>query len=515
MSSTEVSHCACCPSRTWEPLASSVPHLLHTNTTPSDRESLYIHDTISLARSRIAKLDDDLKAITRRFRRKRNETEQFVKMHQRLLSLERRIPKEILSTIFVRCLPDRWPDDFTGLLSKPIPILLSQVCSLWRSVAISTPELWSSIQVDISRDDSESRIEWFRTWLSRNGSAPVRLRLRIGPNIDPLYSHPLIPILSSQSDRWQHLQLIAPWASINSLVVVRNRLSSLKSLFILSITGVNGIPDVETLSTFSVAPQLRNVEIGGTLAELIVLPWNQLESCRFGDVSSAVAFNILVQSLSLVECTMRLMYPFPPRPVHTLSKLRTLVVGIDQANAGILDCLTLPSLCTLTVQVHGLIGQQLSLESHLVPLVRRSLCNISHLSITGRHIDLRSTALIRCLEAMPSLIDLVLRYKGCVSNNLLNQLTYRGPDEPFLAPRLETIGFDLFHSAFDNKILVNMFESRCNAESSQNSSIGRLSKVKFCSIGFQLDAVTRTYLEHLEESGIRVSITGEKEFLDT
>ena len=56
----------------------------------------------------------------------------------------RRVPVDILSMVFLECLPDR---DNTQLVpsARTAPLLVSAICSDWREIAISTPHLWNSI----------------------------------------------------------------------------------------------------------------------------------------------------------------------------------------------------------------------------------------------------------------------------------------------------------------------------------------------------------------------------------
>ncbi|KAJ7860505.1 hypothetical protein B0H13DRAFT_1550229, partial [Mycena leptocephala] len=51
-----------------------------------------------------------------------------------------RLPLEISSNIFVRCLPDR----LDRCVASPdvAPMLLLDVCRSWRKIALSTPSLW-------------------------------------------------------------------------------------------------------------------------------------------------------------------------------------------------------------------------------------------------------------------------------------------------------------------------------------------------------------------------------------
>ncbi|KAJ7659282.1 hypothetical protein DFH06DRAFT_989651, partial [Mycena polygramma] len=53
------------------------------------------------------------------------------------------LPAEIAAHIFTLSLPKdrRTPSQFTS------PLLLTQICHSWREIAVTTPNLWQSIQI--------------------------------------------------------------------------------------------------------------------------------------------------------------------------------------------------------------------------------------------------------------------------------------------------------------------------------------------------------------------------------
>ncbi|TFK33371.1 hypothetical protein BDQ12DRAFT_615352, partial [Crucibulum laeve] len=56
-----------------------------------------------------------------------------------LVSPTQRIPAEIWKIIFIHCLPNV---TFIAPKSNEAPLLLSQICSFLRDIALDTPELW-------------------------------------------------------------------------------------------------------------------------------------------------------------------------------------------------------------------------------------------------------------------------------------------------------------------------------------------------------------------------------------
>jgi hypothetical protein len=56
-----------------------------------------------------------------------------------------RLPIELLSEIFLLCMDNKMDDVNT----IRIPLLLSKICSRWRSAAINNPRLWSRLSVHL------------------------------------------------------------------------------------------------------------------------------------------------------------------------------------------------------------------------------------------------------------------------------------------------------------------------------------------------------------------------------
>ncbi|KAJ7723894.1 hypothetical protein B0H16DRAFT_1333825, partial [Mycena metata] len=88
------------------------------------------------------------------------------------------LPPEITSHIFLDCLP------FHGRVrpsSIKAPLVLAQACRYWRDVALATPRLWSSIDLnlEIGRPNipEKGTIALLRTWLSRAKRSPISLML--------------------------------------------------------------------------------------------------------------------------------------------------------------------------------------------------------------------------------------------------------------------------------------------------------------------------------------------------
>jgi hypothetical protein len=85
------------------------------------------------------------------------------------------LPPELWAQIFVESLPNQRyiPPD-----SANAPMALCQVCSAWRSIAFSIPQLWSSISVTVSTSSDVGKMkDGVQAWLGRSGALPLSLAL--------------------------------------------------------------------------------------------------------------------------------------------------------------------------------------------------------------------------------------------------------------------------------------------------------------------------------------------------
>lgn len=99
------------------------------------------------------------------------------------------IPTEILDKIFLwTCI---WRHNSITSTHKDIDSLI-RVCKTWRQVAITTPELWSMVDVCLDRPYSANDVSQLETWISRSGVLPLDLRLRCLNKNDPANASVLI-----------------------------------------------------------------------------------------------------------------------------------------------------------------------------------------------------------------------------------------------------------------------------------------------------------------------------------
>ncbi|KAF7353377.1 F-box domain-containing protein [Mycena sanguinolenta] len=91
------------------------------------------------------------------------------------------LPPEIMSCVFIECLPN---DSDARPSNGRAPLLLVRVCRRWTDIALSTPYLWSSLEITAQSRHlfSRSTLRGLETWFSRAHTLP--LSLKIQHNVD-------------------------------------------------------------------------------------------------------------------------------------------------------------------------------------------------------------------------------------------------------------------------------------------------------------------------------------------
>src|SRR6266446_10289361 len=103
---------------------------------------------------------------------------------RQLLTITERLSPEIMSEIFISCTPlmtyDPEEVDFQRDIS--ITLILPSVCRLWRSIAHSTPALWTSFRIYLPSRDFPQRMQQAKQWLSRSGQLPLSIQIHNHPS---------------------------------------------------------------------------------------------------------------------------------------------------------------------------------------------------------------------------------------------------------------------------------------------------------------------------------------------
>ena len=333
-------------------------------------------------------------------------------INRRHSSFIRIIPLEIIARIF------KYANTDVTITGSGLPILLSSVCSDWRRAVVGTPELWSSIKIDlppisqISNNDMDEssmlpRLATFiDEWLARSGQLPLNISLYSEYETPwPGYSSaeylPIFNTLNKYSSRWRSLNISIP--TILHQLLQPNCLPLLEQLH---ITGSNKndltFPHTPSLNTVEIHPQaIMNSEFQ---IEKIRIQWNTVTHVFLEFINSSDCFTLLRLNPQLVHCTFHEVtddiddddieeFEFP-----IICSLTYLSLHNRRCTAQILDYVTLPHLKTL-VMFNVIIEPVIS-------VIKRSACSLHTLSLLNWN-NRKTDKLMTLLEFLsPSLTRL-------------------------------------------------------------------------------------------------------------
>ncbi|KAH9474690.1 hypothetical protein JR316_0013155 [Psilocybe cubensis] len=151
-------------------------------------------------------------------------------MNQAHSLINQRLAPELLSSIFQCCIDDNIED---GMSSSGVkidiraPYTLAAVCKAWRSIALSTPNLWNKVFITIDQNnDVPLQAQLLREWLSRSGDLPLKICTKYNRNAlypgphdenDAFAETPILDIINQYSSRWQDLYFTVSAAFLKRL----------------------------------------------------------------------------------------------------------------------------------------------------------------------------------------------------------------------------------------------------------------------------------------------------------
>jgi hypothetical protein len=365
--------------------------------------------------------------------------------------------------------------------SKQAPLLLCQISSAWRQIALGMPHLWSNLY--ISKQDFTSRpsnhhspASVAKQWLSRSGiSAPLSLRLDYidRSSLAPLIQEVLIPyahrysnlILHGHSSISNRTCSLTPF-----LEMPPGRVDQLESLILSLDDEVEG-----PVTVFETAPRLRRasltcVTFDGQVSISVRLPWAQLTHLTLSEfLLPTVWVIIMTQCIKLQKGVFNITMlhasdePFlSSEDSVTFHDLHDLGVMFMQGSTSYFTGLYFPSLTRLRLRSHSLFSNLPGFfwlePNHFLHQLR----GLHRISLIGTTATTRE--LIELLRMTPALVELELD-NALDYTQLFQSLVY-APGQDVLVPKLaEVVVYmqDMEVNTFSDDIFVDMVHSRQSA----------------------------------------------------
>ncbi|KAF7352455.1 F-box domain-containing protein [Mycena venus] len=320
------------------------------------------------------------------------------------------LPIEITQEIFTQCLPSTAASfSIKKLRSHPLMILL-RVCRAWRDIALSTPELWSTLCIHFDTIGpgvfipQPGAVEaYIDRWLGRAALRPLSLGFRREDADDPLAEcifpmDRLDDLIDRYSSRLQHLELALSQEDICGLRLDTLDFPILQKATFAHVFGPDPDPH-NPVNTFRNAPQLHSLCLEGHAEfSYYVLPSLQLTTFE-GAITDIELFKV-APNLRTATCFVDYLvsHTLPISPIHH-SRLQSLAfVDNFEAPQDILCYLTLPALECLRISEMADTTYP-SLHSFL----RRSLPPLITLSIRGDNVGFSDWQ--ECLSSVAATVE--------------------------------------------------------------------------------------------------------------
>lgn len=325
-----------------------------------------------------------------------------------LISPVRRLPPEILRQIFLY-----FTDSASGPLVESInqafyaPWILGQVCSFWRSIVRSYPDLWGAVCIDMQASKAQCHFStaYLEDTYLYSGQVPLRVDLNLKSNT----KRSSVIMLLKSSARWQELH----FREFSETFIHPIYLPLLRTLHIWS--------NLDNLEMFSSAPLLEEVQIlSEAPASGLNIPWKQIISFStnryldMNDLDLTLRQAPRLRKVALLRQNVRHM-PWGLLPetdvVHT--SIRCIFLETPYP----LSFLTFPALESFSLH--------LPVELQFDPLAQniardildmrcRSLCTLTIVSI--QNIPFDSEHMLHFLILTPTIRDLTLAGAGWCSS---------------------------------------------------------------------------------------------------
>ncbi|KAF9560630.1 hypothetical protein CPC08DRAFT_665167 [Agrocybe pediades] len=419
---------------------------LHTNYVPNNIDRSHIQQLLSEPEQSLRRLNNEierLQTVLNDLQGQRDALGLVIHEHYRLLTPIRRLPDDMLSEIFLWCLPDKHN---AVMSAAEAPLLLGRVCSRWRYVAYRTPRLWESLHIPIPtpptpgtlnystshhfqqvcadfEDKFQRHCQAIRQWFARAGSRPLSLsfnpRETFPGTLNNIFIRKYLDLIFEFSNRWRSLEVSITTAEFSTLwaTIPASSVPLLESLY-LKFSRRTIQPDVWRESGLLRAPQLRVLHLSQfpCRPSTIFVNWSRLTHLSLSDSAAAVyrnkmltlteAHGIFAQCKHLVHCSMDIMDgPDTICDIHEIISLPYLlsldVVDGAKGSATLFDKLDVPSLRAISYHTRLVPRTGPSWRSPLLVLLSRTNGQIKSLA-TDIHL-FTFQEVVECFESLPLL----------------------------------------------------------------------------------------------------------------
>ncbi|KAK0477487.1 hypothetical protein EDD18DRAFT_1210742 [Armillaria luteobubalina] len=455
--------------------APRVLHLLQCNESPTDAELSKFQETVKTAPGRLAELDEkiaqarkSLDALTL----ERIAIEADMGDAKALSSPVRRLPPDIVRAICLDTIPSPFEimstlDSHSSLNHTKPPWTLSQVCRSWRSIIVTSSELWSSMSLVLSNSFSSSIFsQMFMLGLRFERSQNAPLTVACFSTYD-ISSHPLLSLIITRISTIKNLRVDSPFESLAALSFCRGRLELLHDLRIRTSNGNVGAFGSfsafgqRNIDAFEYAPNLQRLSAYGP--HITLLPWTQLT--HFGlHVDHLGNVEVLRHANNLQDLEIRTGASFAVGEEYTpvsLPLLTTLTLVSTRMSGGSNEIRCMFSLLSVpnVINLHLVYGGTLVLP-HIKAKNAITTLEIRRRSVIAGNSGQRYTfpGLTKLLNSVNKLQHLILQSFQPLSSDDISLLNPSSTNAPLPCLKILDVRGCTFN--FDHPIFVGMVNTR-------------------------------------------------------
>lgn len=429
--------------------------------------------------------------------------------HKALTSMNDWLPRELFQEIFIRCLPT---DHNAVMSAEESPVLLGRVCSSWRTISLSTPQLWSSLHIPVppssythgttsyDRTTLDQRNALVQTWLNRAGACTLSISLTTNGlgsiDIEPVAVDLLLQTVLSFAKQWRRIEIRIPTQLSEPLATIAtDELRLLQSLqlhlpeeYIPAHSSHQPHGTVfRTLHNLLNASNLTRVRLKTVQTNPFYLPlnWSKLTEFSYdthvvgwgsGGLSPREALLILARCPQLIRCKLHIVSAGSSSDLVAVPLVRlehlmaiSVIEGDDVDLVMFFEHLELPVVREVSFSCGNTRGLfTLRSPSSFITLLQRcqtvKILRIHTSAVTEQD-------LFDCLRLSPQVTELQLindpyafdsrtdKTNTYIDNVLLRMTLHAGSDLPPLCPNLQTF-VSYYGTAASDDVVINFIRAR-------------------------------------------------------
>ncbi|KAF8191058.1 hypothetical protein K438DRAFT_1970799 [Mycena galopus ATCC 62051] len=450
-----------------------------------------------------------------------------------------RMPRDVWEEIFMHCLPPRFasPSDTTGRATQfttpsTAPLFLLQVCRAWRKVALSLPDLWTSLSVVVRDGQAFPPLVVASSWILRSGDLPLDLVLCQTNESDgnQELADAILALYMRHLPRWREVRLDIANPTYGMSLKPSSHLHAplLETFHLTTCWRMTRNEEItqDLLRMLEGAPRLSSFSVS-RLSDLVVseatsvaIPWTQLVRLDLGFIPSVGAcLSIMSSCPNLESCNLivdpeQAPFPLPAVPI-VLPALTSLELHIRAGElAALIDCAVFPALKNFTMYLQDAYDNHAPWpQESFVALLSRSKCALARLALHDTGVQ--ATQFIECLQhaGVRTIAELVIHdsrdwtWDPVITPQLVQLLTLPMDADAgeCLLPALTALDLGKGCWTCPNGLLSEMIESRWRTCA---PDIARLERVHIDLHLFEdVYGPDHLRLDKLREEGMKVRLT--------